>query len=181
MIEKLVKDVLSVISSKVDGFYLLPESICDDLVYKFNEIESEITIELYIDSNNDIDTFFLDGAYVSDEDVLEVSVTMSSSLSEKDKEELYYELIELITHEIQHIKQYESGVILPLKQPRRPLKYYTQPHEIDAQIAGFKKRAKLESKPIDEVVRHWFIKYEKIHRLSPKNVDIVMGKLLESV
>ena len=181
MIEKLVKDILSVINSKVDGFYLLPESICDDLVYKFNEIESEITIELYIDSNNDVNTFFLDGAYVSDEDVLEVSVIMNPSLSENYKEELYFELIELITHEIQHIKQYENGVILPLKQPKQPLKYYTQPHEIDAQIAGFKKRAKLESKPINEVVKNWFIKYEKIHRLSPKNVDIVMGKLLESV
>ena len=35
-----------------------------------------------------------------------------------------------------------------------PIKYYTQPHELDAQVYGFKRLSKLRNKPFEQVVRN---------------------------
>ena len=51
--------------------------------------------------------------------------------------------------------------------------------EIEAQIAGFKRRAQKERKPLEDVIRSWFNKNKLRHRLSPKNVEVVINRILE--
>ena len=68
---------------------------------------------------------------------------------------------------------------MPKKEPKKPLKYYTQKHELAAQIAGFKRRARKERKPLEDVIRSWFNKNQLKHRLSPKNVEVVINRILE--
>jgi hypothetical protein len=94
-------------------------------------------------------------------------------------EELHFELNELIRHEVEHIIQIERGDYIPKREPKDPLKYYSQPHELGAQIAGFKRKAKKLRKPLITVIRDWFDKYTSKHRLSPEKVELVISRILE--
>ena len=85
---------------------------------------------------------------------------VSSIVTDEDQKES--ELNEIIAHEIRHIDQdttgsYNTKVSKLLKTER---KYYTKPHELDAQIFGFKRISKLTKTPFDVVVKRWF----KIHK-----------------
>jgi hypothetical protein len=95
-------------------------------------------------------------------------------------QELYYELNELVAHELQHLVQNDEGYKFPKRETKKSLKYYTQPHEIEAQITGFKRRAKKEQKPYEDVVRSWFKRNQLKHNLNPKQTEIVINKLLGS-
>ena len=89
------------------------------------------------------------------------------------------ELNETLRHELEHIYQYQKGYKFPKKEPTSPIKYYLQPHELEAQRAGFKRIAKLQKKPLIDVIRNWFNKNQKRHRLSDKEVEKVIKKILE--
>jgi hypothetical protein len=49
---------------------------------------------------------------------------------------------------------------------------------LEAQIAGFKRRAQKERKPFEKVVRTWFDKNHSKHQLNQKEMDKVINKLL---
>ena len=93
-------------------------------------------------------------------------------------QELIGELNETLRHELEHISQHQKGYNFP-KEPRNPLKYYTQPHELEAQLAGFKRRSRKENKDLEQVIRGWFRRNEKKHRLKPKQVETIINKLIE--
>ena len=156
--KNLVKDVLSVFKYQKEGEYGLPEDINGNMVYEFPEINSEFTINLTMEMSDEIETVDVDGAYYPEEDVIEISIISNPNFDRELLEELYYELNELIRHELEHIKQYNRGDEIPKKEPKKPLKYYSQKHELEAQIAGFKRRAKKERKPLENVIRDWFKK-----------------------
>ena len=59
-----------------------------------------------------------------------------------------------------------------------PFKYYTQPHEIDAQVFGFKRLSKIAKKPYELVVKNWFNKHRDIHRLNDREMIEVINILL---
>jgi hypothetical protein len=67
------------------------------------------------------------------------------------------------------------------KDQKKPLKYYSQKHELEAQIAGFIRRAKKERKPLEVVIRNWFDKNQGKRKLSSNDVEIIIKKLLELV
>ena len=127
----------------------------------------------------DVKTVDVDGEYDYDEEVIEISITINPNLDRKILEELHFELNEIIRHELEHIIQFERGDDIPKKEPRQPIKYYTQPHELQAQIAGFKRRAQKEKKPLEDVIRSWFANNKLKHRLSPKNIEVVINRILE--
>jgi len=94
-------------------------------------------------------------------------------------EELIGELNETIRHELEHVYQHQKGFEFPKREPKSPIKYYTQPHELEAQVAGFKRIAKLKKLPLIQVIRNWFNKNQSRHRLSPKEVETVIKKIIE--
>jgi hypothetical protein len=179
VVKQLVKDVLTTIKYQKEGDFYLPEDVSQGMFYKFPQIESEFNIELSLQVSDEVETVDVDGAYYPDDDVIEISIVTNPNLNREILEELYYELNELIRHELEHIIQFERGDNIPTKEPKVPLKYYSQKHELEAQIAGFKRRAQKEKKPLEDVIRSWFIKNKLRHRLSPKNVEVVINRILE--
>lgn len=179
--KQIVRDILSIVKYQKEGEYVLPEDIRDDMVYTLPQLDLPFSIELSLDVNDDVDTIEVDGEYYPDEDIISISVVSNPNMDRELLEELHYELNELIRHEIEHIIQLQRGDEIPENEPEKPLDYYSQKHELEAQIAGFKRRAQKERKPLELVIRNWFIKNKSKHGLSPKKVEMVISRLLELV
>jgi len=181
-IEQVVRDIMSVFKYQKEGDYQLPEDIStdeNDMVYDFPELGSSFTVNLMMSLNNDIDTIDVDGEYYGDDDSIDVRIESNPNLDRETLEELYYELNELVAHELRHLVQNDEGYKFPKRETKKSLKYYSQPHELEAQIAGFKRRAQKEQKPFEEVVRTWFDRNHSKHQLNQKEMDKVINKLLE--
>jgi hypothetical protein len=179
IVRSLVKDVIMLRKHNKEGEFVLPEDINGDMTYSFPDIDSNLTINLSLGVDESVDSVAVDGEYYYDDDSISISIVTNPKLNKEILEELHFELNEIIRHELEHVIQYESGYNFPKKEPKVPLKYYTQPHELSAQIAGFKRRARKERRPLEDVIRDWFIKYPEKHRLSPKNVEKVINRLIE--
>jgi hypothetical protein len=177
--KQLVKDVLTTIKYQKEGEFTLPEDISGEMTYSFSQLDTEFTIELNLTISDDVETVDVDGAYYPEDDVIGIEIITNPNLNREILEELYYELNELIRHELEHVIQFDRGDNIPKKEPKQPIKYYSQPHELQAQIAGFKRRAKKERKPLEDVIRSWFAKNQLKHRLSPKNIEVVINRILE--
>jgi hypothetical protein len=181
VIRHVVKDILKVFKHQKEGEYQLPEDIStdeEDMVYDFPQLGSSFTVNLILSLNDEIDTVDVDGEYYEDDDSIDIRIESNPNLDRETLEELHFELNELIAHELQHLIQRDSGYKFPRKEPKKSLKYYTQPHELEAQVVGFKRRAQKERKPFDEVVINWFRRNYLKHQLSPKEVDVVVNKIL---
>jgi hypothetical protein len=179
VVRELVKDALSVIKKGEDGDFYLPEDISEEMTYNFPQMDTEFTIVLSINFDDNVMTFDLDGEYSPDDETVSISLVINPKVKKMSLKDIHFELNELIRHELEHIIQLERGDKIPKKEPKKPLKYYSQKHELEAQIAGFKRRAKKERKPLEEVIRSWFEKYKIRHRLSPKEVEIVINRIIE--
>jgi hypothetical protein len=177
--KQLVKDVLTTIKYQKEGEFTLPEDISGEMTYDFPQLDTAFTIELNLTISDDVETVDVDGAYYPEDDVIGIEIITNPNLNREILEELYYELNELIRHELEHVIQFDRGDNIPKKEPKQPIKYYSQPHELQAQIAGFKRRAKKERKPLEDVIRGWFAKNQLKHRLSPKNIEVVINRILE--
>lgn len=177
----LVKDILSFYKYQREGQFLLPEDLKGENYqsYKFPGIDNEFVIELNLEIDEDIDTIEVDAAYYREEDVIEITIISNPDLGYKNLEKLIGELNETVRHELEHMHQYQKGHQFPKKEPKSPIKYYLQPHELEAQRVGFKRLAKLQKKPLIDVIRYWFNKNQKRHRLSDKEVEKVIKKILE--
>lgn len=182
-IRNVVKDILTTFKYQKEGEFNLPEDILggEEMVYIFPNIDSPFSVELYMEVDDDVDTVDVDGEYYADDDTIVVRIKSNPNLDREMLEELHFELVELISHEIKHLEQNERGYKFPRKEPKKSLKYYTQPHEIEAQVAGFKKRAQKQRRPFADVVDDWFDKNRHKHGLTDDEIDIVVDKILDSL
>ena len=181
VIRTLVKDIISLYKFQREGEFSLPEDIRgeENMTYSFPEFKNPFSIDLNLAKDDDVDTVEVDAAYYRDEDIIEVTIVSNPEIGLHNIQELIGELNETIRHELEHVSQYQKGYDFPIKEPKNPLKYYTQPHELEAQLAGFKRRSRKENRDLEEVIRGWFRRNEKNHRLKPKQVEILINKLLE--
>lgn len=182
-IRNVVKDILMTFKYQKEGTWYLPEDILggEEMVYTFPNVNSPFSVELNMEVDDDVDTVDVDGEYYADDDTIVVRIKSNPNLDREMLEELHFELVELISHEIKHLEQNERGYKFPRKEPKKSLKYYTQPHEIEAQIAGFKKRAQKQRRPFADVVDDWFDKNRHKHGLTDDEIDIVVDKILDSL
>ena len=182
-IRNVVKDILMTFKYQKEGEFNLPEDILggEEMVYIFPNVDSPFSVELYMEVDDDVDTVDVDGEYYADDDTIVVRIKSNPNLDREMLEELHFELVELISHEIKHLEQNERGYKFPRKEPKKSLKYYTQPHEIEAQIAGFKKRAQKQRRPFADVVDDWFDKNRHKHGLTDDEIDIVVDKIFDSL
>jgi hypothetical protein len=181
VIRHVVKDILKVFKHQKEGEYQLPEDISteeEDMVYDFPQLGSSFTVNLILSLNDEIDTVDVDGEYYEDDDSIDIKIESNPNLDRETLEELHFELNELVAHELQHLIQRDDGYVFPKKETKKSLKYYTQPHEIDAQITGFKRRAQKERKPYEDVVRSWFKRNQLKHQLTQDEMGVVINKLL---
>lgn len=181
IVRELVRDIVSFYKYQREGEFLLPEDLKGHKFesYKFPGINNEFVIELNLEIDEDVENIDVDAAYYREEDVIQITIVSNPEMGYKNLELLIGELNETLRHELEHIYQYQKGYQFPKKEPKSPIKYYLQPHELEAQRAGFKRIAKLQKKPLIDVIRNWFNKNQKRHRLSDQEVEKVIKKILE--
>jgi hypothetical protein len=181
IVRELVRDIVSFYKYQREGEFLLPEDLKGEKFnsYKFPGINNEFVIELNLEIDDDVEKIDIDAAYYREEDVIEITIISNPEMGYKNLELLIGELNETLRHELEHIYQYQKGYKFPKREPTSPIKYYLQPHELEAQRAGFKRIAKLQKKPLIDVITNWFNKNKKRHRLSDKEVEKVIKKILE--
>lgn len=174
----LVKDIIDLYKKNDEGEFDLPEDLRkDEMVYDFGGNLSSISVELELTQDKNIDDYEVDAEYYRGEDTIIIQIIYNPKNKMGLIQNLIGDLNETVRHELEHVKQYYQGYKFP-KEPKSPVKYYTRKHEIEAQLAGFKRRAKQEKKPLPEVLRNWFDKNKKRHKLSDDQVDKVIKKLL---
>ena len=98
------------------------------------------------------------GYWDEDENQIEIDVDIADDADMDVMYELIGELNDVVTHEFEHAKQTKSGYVFPDVEYKQPKRYYLQQHEIEAQVAGFKRKSKLQKRPIEEVIREYFQK-----------------------
>jgi hypothetical protein len=180
-IGNIVKDIIKVFKDNVDGEFYLPEDVNEDkMVYEFPKLKTSFSVELKIETNENIETFRTNAAIWHDDETISIVIQYNP----KNKKTILYDLIgdlnQNIAHEIRHIYQKHFGTFnLDKPEEEEPYEYYTQPEEIDAQVFGFKRLASLSKKPYESIVRQWFEKNKDIHQLSDKETEMVINKLLE--
>lgn len=165
---KYITDLLK--NNKSGHFY----DYSDTLNMKIDEIPFEIHIKKSRKKNF---KFEIDAEYSPEDD----SISLSIEYNPKTLDENLYDIIgllnEYIEHELTHAKQ-ESEYGLPKKQPTNSFKYYSQPHEIEAQRKGFQRLAKLRKLPLDVVVKTWYDTHKDIHGLTDKEVNKLIDMIL---
>jgi len=100
----------------------------------------------------------IQGYWDEDENQIEIDVDIANDADMDVMYELIGELNDVVTHEFEHAKQTKSGYVFPDVEYKQPKRYYLQQHEIEAQVAGFKRKAKLQKRPIEEIIREYFQK-----------------------
>jgi hypothetical protein len=177
-IRTIVKDIVTIYKSNDEGEFYLPSDINDKVEYNFKRFNLEV--ELIIQPSEDVNDFLMNAEYYREEQIITILIVYNP---EKKGQLLYNiigELNEIVSHELRHIYQMKYNTYdLDVEETDDPLTYYTQPHEIDAQVAGFKRMSKITKKPFEEVVRNWFKTHRDIHGLTNDEEQEVIGKILE--
>ena len=180
VIRTLVKDIITVFKGEDEGEYYLPNYLDNEDFYNFLDFNHDLTIELNLVEDESLDSFKLDAWLWGNEDVIEVVITYNPNIKNNITFKLIGELNEVIGHEIRHIDQkYRNLFDINVPEEKDPYKYYTQPHEIDAQVFGFKRLSKLTKRPFEVVVKEWFDTHEDVHKLNADEVDDVISKILK--
>ena len=184
----VVKDIFDIVKlfEGGDEIVLLPDyySDIDGDEYEYGELK--FNLELNILENTEEDDFTVD-AYMGGEfnDTIYVDISLSPEFNEKYYESLYIVLSDYIRHEIEHVLQEldPERPDLPDEDLTQkslnltPFEYYTQDYELDAQKAGFERRAKMEDKSVEEVIRDYIEYRQHIDKLSDVEKQELISKL----
>ena len=180
VIRQIVSGITKVFKTEEDGDFYLPNYFDEEKdFYKFKELPVPLSVELQLVKNEDIKSFVINGEYLHEDDIINVYIEYNPEIKMQIIYDLIGELNELIAHEIRHVDQNIKGTYeLGGDEPEDPYEYYTQPKELDAQLFGFKRLAKITQKPLDFVIKNWFEKNKEIHRLTDQQISDVINKIL---
>jgi hypothetical protein len=91
------------------------------------------------------------------------------------------ELNEIIAHELEHGVQTYKGEFDGHDEDdvENSLEYYTQSHEIPAQVKGFRRLSSLRKQPFEQIVRNWFDTHGDIHNLSDDEKEQVIDQIMD--
>jgi hypothetical protein len=121
----------------------------------------------------------VNGYWDEDNNLVEIEIDIDPNSGSEVLYELIGELNDVIRHELEHKKQYLDDYDFPSTEYKQPLRYYTQPHEIEAQIAGFKRIAKLQKRSLDDVMMNFFQKRKKKYNLSNSTIKKIIERIKE--
>ncbi len=174
----IVRDIITFFKYQRQGEFGLPKELTGEDVYDFENLDTKFEIFLDLQQNENVNGLDVDAEYWDDEQILYITIITKSDPSHSILQDLLKELNEVVRHELEHIKQHEESYDFP-KEPKSHEKYYTQPHELEAQRAGFKRRSKIEKIPMEKMVRDWFEKNKHRYKMKPDQVERVIQKILE--
>lgn len=182
LVRRMVRDIIKLVKKENSGDFRLPEDLYhNQYFYEFHKLNSELQVDVFIVSDNTVIGFDVDAELFREEELIEVTIIVNPKNIKTNLQSLVGELNELLRHELEHVRQYEKGYSFPSEEPVDPEKYYLQPHEIEAQRAGFKRRAKKEKLSYEKLVRDWFVKNTHKHKLAPRQIERVIQKILEGM
>jgi hypothetical protein len=170
-IRTTVKDIVNVLKNGESGTFYLPGE--DGEEYIFTNLPFGYSVQLYIEIDNEIDTYKMN-AQITTNDIIQIIIRFNPKTLRRNFYNIIGELNEIIAHELEHLYQYFKGEHTYKYQPKKSFKYYTQPHEIGAQRAGFRRVAKLRKLPFNDVVRDWFETHKEIHGLKDDEMEEVI-------
>ena len=171
-----VKDILNVIKDKEPGEFYLPGE--DGEEYSFSNLPFTYSVELYVEIDDNIDGYELDGKFSSEDDVIEIAVKFNPKTLRKNIYNIIGELNDIVAHELEHGFQYVNEGKVYQDPPSDSLGYYTQPDEIKSQRVVFRRMAKLRKLPFNGVVSEWFDTHRDIHGLTENEQEIVINEIL---
>lgn len=154
-------------SGRFDGYY---DTLSSDI--------EDVLIEVHLTKTKD-EGFKVDAEYSPDDDSISIYIDYNPKTLEKNLYDIIGVLNEYIEHELTHAKQ-NFKEDLPKRQPKNPFKYYSQPHEIEAQRKGFQRLSKLRKLPLDIVVKTWYDTHKDIHGLNDKQSDKIINQILNT-
>ena len=178
VVRKVVEDIIHIFKSQGEGEYTLPEDTTGEVTYQFENLKNDFNVELRIQESDEVDTFELDGGYYEDEETIEIEIVFNPEGFPNSLYELVGDLNETFRHELQHHLQYGRGDENPTGK-KSPEKYYSQPHELDAQVAGIKRKSKITKQPFEQGVRDWFAKNKNKHSLNNNAQERVIQRILQ--
>ena len=179
---KFLRDIVRDIIFKIKKDYKKPKT------YKYNRVDpgfgNPFDMEIVMNKGKDFDGKFLkpydmEAFWDDDTDTLEVFLNIDPRTDQSFLYNLVGEFNDVISHELTHKRQYERGDKISKRRITRPETYYTQPHEIEAQIVGFKRKSKLTRRPMEEIIRDYFNKRRAKYNLNDKIIDRIVKKLME--
>jgi hypothetical protein len=173
-----VKDILNVIKNKQDGEFTLPGD--DGEEYSFSNLPFTYSVDLFLETDSNLDGYELNGNYSSEDDVIEIAIKFNPKNLKKYIYNIIGELNEVITHELEHGFQYITEGKEYQEPPTKSFDYYTQLDEIKSQRAGFRRLAKLRRLPFKNVVSEWFETHKEIHGLTLNEEQKVINIILDN-
>jgi hypothetical protein len=179
IIRNIIRDIVKVYKTEDEGEFYLPMYINDEVdFYDFPGTEGLVVV-LETEMSEDVETFKVDANFYRNDGIIEIIVEYNPEIKEKIMYDLIGELNELVAHEIRHIDQRVKGTYnLDVPEEKDPYKYYIQPHEIDAQVFGFKRLSRLTKTPFDVVVKRWFKTHKDLHQLTDQEEQDVITRIL---
>ena len=180
VIREIVRDIIKVFKTEDDGEFYLPNYFDEEKdFYEFKELPTPLSVEMQLAKNDEIQSFVINGEYLHEDDIIIIRIEYNPEVKMQIMYDLIGELNELIAHEIRHVDQNIKGTYeLGGDEPEDPYEYYTQQKELDAQLFGFKRLAKITQKPLDFVIKNWFEKNKEIHNLTDEQIPDVINQIL---
>ena len=174
-IRTIVKDIVEILKLKKVGTFNLPS----DSFYSFQNSMSDFSVELYLKKKKKLPLPMITGNYIHEEDVIEIIIFYNPETIEKNLYFVIGELNDILAHELTHMKQGYKGELPSVEPNLTPFEYYTQKHEIESQVEGFKRVSKLTNKNFEDVATQWFETHRDIHNLTKKEEMIIINKLID--
>lgn len=171
-IRTVVKDIVNVLKNTKAGDFKLPD-VEDGSEYQFINLPFGFNVDLFVKIDNDTPKYQMNGQ-TTDNDVIQILVIINPKTLKNDFYNIIGELNEIVAHELEHLYQDYRGERKTKTPTKNSFKYYTQPREIKAQRAGFRRIAKLRKLPFNDVVKDWFEDHKEIHQMNDNEVDKVI-------
>jgi hypothetical protein len=180
---KVIQDILYILKTEevLDDLYILPDYISgvDGDEYTSGELEFNVTLHI-LENPNQENTFLVDANMGGDfDDEIEIILTLSPEFGKEDYHNIQGLLNDYIRHEIEHIIDALEGGSIESPEGLSPYEYYTQPHEVRAQKAGFKRRAKIDKKPLKDIVKNYIEYRQRIDKLTDSEKESLISHLTE--
>jgi hypothetical protein len=161
---RVVRDIMKVLTNNPEGGdYDLPYDL-DENEHEYQQLGLGFSLEVQIIRTDEMeDDFYIDASTSDDneyENIMLMTIFLNNNFSEKNYQKLFYKLQEVVRHEIEHFTQQGTYRIedRPIyKGNTVNLKTVYGHHknviEVPALVRGFYRRAKLERKDLDVIMR----------------------------
>ncbi len=172
---QISEGIISLVTNKDFGNHSLPEDFDGEPYYTVYDYDFSIDLDIKIDKK--LSDYFVDFEYYRDTDEIYIILIIPKNIDESKLSDLYYDLVEGVRHELEHVKQNSEGYEFG-DEPTDHEEYYLQDHEIKALRAGFNNRSRIENKNYEDVVRSWFNKNRNKFNLSDGQIDSIVGQII---